>query len=492
MIYVEQAGFLRTYRRRSSMFVLIIILAGVFGLAAEPRAATFIRDMFAVLVAALAYAIDYNPKYLHLRFEQQKKFAWIVRIRWVIAGLVLIVGVASARNLRDALIAIGSAAWIAAVNAVSRGQTAHEPGNVPVLFPLRYAAADFLLIALLFRLGMHLLLVSVLLACAAHLALVINEGRSRSFPWFLLGAGGAFLVLAARTRHHGWETYVAALVLFFAAGLGTLLLVAMVRGRNALNVEQTVADLVDFTHQPREQVLALLAESTEILTRNWNQSHPEADDREGLAEWYRANSKYYLFDLAAFHLASKQIEFTLDILALANGKCLDYGAGNGELALALARLGHRTTYYDLDGTTKQFAAWRAAREALNLEFLSDRNLLAASAGKFDTVISLDVLEHMPDIAGELDFLASLLGPGGTLVLSAPVGGTESHPMHLEHRVDVAAHLRSRGLEDAKTFGLRWRSSEYMRKKSVFVFRKPVGTVTEQVLIAPRISQRPVG
>ena len=119
-------------------------------------------------------------------------------------------------------------------------------------------------------------------------------------------------------------------------------------------------------------------------------------------------------------------------------------------------------------------------------------LLAASAGKFDTVISLDVLEHLPDIAGELDFLASMLAPGGTLVLSAPVGGTESHPMHLEHRIDVAAHLRSRGLEDAKTFGLRWRSSEYMRKKSVFVFRKPAGIATEQVLIAPRISQRPVG
>ena len=178
------------------MFVLIIILAGVFGLGAESRAGTLVRDIFAVLVAALAYAVDYNPKYLHLRFEQQKKFSWIVRIRWVIAGLVLIVGVASAPDMRGALIAMGSAAWIALVNFVSRGQTRHQPANVPLLLPLRYAAADFLLIAVLFRLGMHLLLVSVLLACAAHLASVINEGRSRWFPWFLLGAGSAFLAFS--------------------------------------------------------------------------------------------------------------------------------------------------------------------------------------------------------------------------------------------------------------------------------------------------------
>ncbi len=474
------------------MIILLLILAGLFALIAEQRTPLFSRYLFAVLVAVLAYAADYNPKYLHLRFEEEKKYAWIVRIRWVIAGFALVLGIAASRDLRGAAITVAAAAWLILVNSIARAELKRRQGGVPLLLPLRYAAADLLLIAVLFRLGLGPLLTAVLLAVAAHLALVIGDGRSRWFPWFYLLSGGAFAVLAVRARHGAWETYAYALVLFLASGLGTMLLVEMTRRQNARNLAGIVADLTAFTSRSEEEVRQLLAESTEILTRNWNRSHPPADDKEGLAQWYRENSLYYLFDLAAFHLACKHIEFTLDILGLATGKCADYGAGNGDLALALARLGLRSTYYDLEGTTRQFAAWRAGHEGLNVEFLSDRGLLAASAGKFDTVISLDVLEHMPDLGGELDFLASLLAPGGLLVLSAPVGGTESHPMHLEHDLDVAARLGSRGLVNAKTLALRWNGSEYMRKKSVFVFRKPAGTASEQVLIAPRISQRPVG
>lgn len=472
------------------MIILLLILAGLFALIAEPRVERFSRDLFAVLVAVLAYAVDYNPKYLHLRFEEGKQYTWMVRIRWAIAGLALVLGIAGSRDLRGAGIALAAVAWLVLLNALGRAQLKRRQGDAGLLL-LRYAAADLILIAALFRLGLGVLLTAVLLAAAAHLALVVDVG-SRRLRWFYLVSGSAFAVLAVRARHGAWEVYAYALVLFLASGLGTTLLVEMTRRQNGRNLAGVIADLTAFTRQPEDQVRALLAESTEILTRNWNRSHPDAEDKEGLAQWYRENSLYYLFDLSAFHLACKHIEFSLDILGLAKGKCLDYGAGNGELALALARLGLRSTYYDLEGTTKQFAAWRAGRDGLNVEFVSDRGLLAGSAGKFDTVISLDVLEHMPDIGGELDFLASMLAPGGILVLSAPVGGTSSHPMHLEHDLDVAARLRSRGLIDAKTFALRWSGSEYMRKKSVFVFRKAAAIASEQVLIAPRISQRPAG
>lgn len=491
MVYLEQAEFLRRYRRISSVFIILLILAGLFALRSGLPGYDFGRDLFAIIVAVLAFTLDYDPKYLHLDFNEGKKLDWIVRIRWVLAALALVLGIAGTRTLRGAWITLAAVAWLVVVNLVARAELKYRRRSSAVLMPLRYGATDFLLLALLHRAGLGLLLTASLLALAAHLALVIDDERSRWLPPFLLGAGAAFLVLAVRALDGTPNAYTCTLVLFLAAGLGTRVLVRISRERNRRNVAEAVDQLSAFTQETPDRVRELLATSTDILTENWNRSHPDEGDRDALAEWYRQNSLYYLYDLTAFHLRYKHIEFTLDILRLAHGKSLDYGAGNGELALALARLGHRATYFDLEGMTRQFASWRAGREGLPVEFVSDRGLLEKSATKFDTIISLDVLEHLPDLAGELDFLVHMIAPGGTLIVSAPVGATASHPMHLTHQLDVAAHLRSRGLEDLKTWWFRWNASEAMRRKDVFVFRKPAGIATSPVFVSRRqVSQRP--
>jgi hypothetical protein len=79
-----------------------------------------------------------------------------------------------------------------------------------------------------------------------------------------------------------------------------------------------------------------------------------------------------------------------------------------------------------------------------------------------------VLEHLPDLPGELNFLAALLNPGGLLVFDVPAGATKSHPMHLNHDLDVVSYMRARGMTDERTL---WQRLPF-RKEQKYFFRAP--------------------
>jgi len=133
----------------------------------------------------------------------------------------------------------------------------------------------------------------------------------------------------------------------------------------------------------------------------------------------------------------------------------------------LARRGHPVTYFDVEGVTMKFAQKRAQQHGLKIDFARTKDDLRAAAQKrgFDTIFSFDVLEHLPDLPGELTFLSSLLRPGGIFVFDVPAGSTKAHPMHLNHNLNVLEFLRARGLKDRRTFSLRMP----FRKEEKYVF-----------------------
>ena len=118
----------------------------------------------------------------------------------------------------------------------------------------------------------------------------------------------------------------------------------------------------------------------------------------------------------------------------------------------------------------RFARQRAERQGLAIDFFHTKDALAQSARQrgFDTVFSFDVLEHLPDLPGELSFLSSLLNPGGVFVFDVPAGSTKAHPMHLNHNLNVLAFMRAKGLADERSLMLRLP----FRKEEKFVFRAP--------------------
>jgi 2-polyprenyl-3-methyl-5-hydroxy-6-metoxy-1,4-benzoquinol methylase len=240
----------------------------------------------------------------------------------------------------------------------------------------------------------------------------------------------------------------------FAAGLGSRNRVSgsSRQRHNARNVEAAMRELMDFTGYPAERVRRLWSISNQDLARNWRIAGLDGSDAERLAQWYRENSELYMFAISAYNLEYKRIRSNLKVLRFARGSCLDYGAGNGEILLELAGRGHAATYYDVEGVSMNFARWRASQRGLEVEFLHSKEDLAASARRtgFDTVFSFDVLEHLPDLPGELNFLSSLLGRGGLLVFDVPAGSTQSHPMHLNHSLDVCAFALAKGLKDERS------------------------------------------
>jgi 2-polyprenyl-3-methyl-5-hydroxy-6-metoxy-1,4-benzoquinol methylase/heme/copper-type cytochrome/quinol oxidase subunit 4 len=462
MDYGKQQQFLRGSRLSGLLVVAALLLVATlaFRLSADESAPMLAMSAMAVL--ALAVSIYYVPDYLHLTVNPEKRKRWIIKIRWRIVVAVLVLGCLAVSTMNQRAMIAVAAVWIAAINLLAK----HVPDRYLWIY---FLAGDLAALApLLFSPAASLWMGAVLLAAALHLAIVISGENIPVRAGFALAVAGAVFFTAMHRHGSGvqQEAVFACLLLFSAAG--TLLLVWRAESHNAENIECAMRELVSFKGYTEDKIRHLWAVSNQELARNWKQANLRESDKEGMAEWYRQNSELYLFAISGYNLDYKRIRSTFHVIALARGACLDYGAGNGEVLLELARRGHRVGYYDVEGETMRFAKHRASQHNLPLQFFHSKSELAAAAAKegFDTVFSLDVLEHIPDLSGELQYLASLLNAGGLFVFDVPAGATKAHPMHLNHNVDVVELLRGKGLTDERTL---WQKLPF-RKEEKYFFR----------------------
>lgn len=469
MNYAEQSSFFERYR--TIAIGASVVTSGAVGwaiLEVVGRAGWREIAVAALLALALVYGICYLPLYLRLSVETRKRYSWSLRARYVLIGVLALVGVPVTLAPRPwivwgAAIAIGVAGLVSARRSLKRDPDAVELPLVPAVL----LAGDLAVVMLIAGAGLDLpLALSVGVALAAVVFVVTSSGG-----WLYAGLGAVALALVVlgfdAPGAFGGRLPLAMFAVPAVAALGATLLVRLADERHAANVAATVDDLSSFALVPREHATEMLATATGILANNWNMMRPVGPD--AVARWYEENSEYYLYDLAQFHLAYKHIAFMRDIVALSGGRVLDFGAGIGDLALELARLGHDTLYVDVDGRTKAFAMWRAERDWIPLRFASD---LDDVDDEFDTIISLDVFEHLAEPEPVIDDLVARLAPGGRMIVTAAFGATKAHPMHFDHDLDLAKYLEAHGLRNAKTFAMRHLRSEFLRKSGVLVFEKP--------------------
>ena len=104
---------------------------------------------------------------------------------------------------------------------------------------------------------------------------------------------------------------------------------------------------------------------------------------------------------------------------LAGAAVLDVGCGGGLLSEALAAAGAQVTAIDLAPDLLRIAKLHRLESGVAVDYrLSSVEALAAERpGSFDAITCMEMLEHVPDPGAVLAACATLLKPGGRLLLS---------------------------------------------------------------------------
>jgi len=204
--------------------------------------------------------------------------------------------------------------------------------------------------------------------------------------------------------------------------------------------EEYITDAVAFTGVGRDEAIAILSDAEhnkEMKTdwERWEKAGPMNDDR--IKQFYK-QTKAYIWDLGSWHfwnLDKRQSDLAMvqQMKDLHAKTIIDFGGGVGLNAIMMARAGFDVTLADLDSQTIAFAKFRAERHGVKLRFWKSDVEAAPPNAKYDVILCLDVLEHLPqaELASTVDKLVKLKTPDTHVIIHAPFGKTATHPMHLD-------------------------------------------------------------
>ena len=139
---------------------------------------------------------------------------------------------------------------------------------------------------------------------------------------------------------------------------------------------------------------------------NLANSHP-GDALSDMSDFYTdIVGDRHVADLAAWHITSK--DYIADTLKLqqrySRDLVLDFGGGIGTHALANAmspKVEH-VFFVDINKTNRHFVEYRARELGVEKKLTFYKSIQDTQISKFDTIICLDVLEHLPDPASQLE------------------------------------------------------------------------------------------
>ena len=114
-----------------------------------------------------------------------------------------------------------------------------------------------------------------------------------------------------------------------------------------------------------------------------------------------------------------RLGYVADRVALRGARVLDLGCGGGLLSEALAGAGADVTAIDLAPDLLKIARLHGLESGIRVDYrqVSAEALAAEAPGAFDAITCMEMLEHVPDPASILRACATLLRPGGRLLVS---------------------------------------------------------------------------
>jgi len=120
----------------------------------------------------------------------------------------------------------------------------------------------------------------------------------------------------------------------------------------------------------------------------------------------------HLADLAAWHITSRN--YIADTLKLqqkfSRNLVLDFGGGIGTHALANAMSSkvEHVFFVDINKTNRKFVEYRAKKLGVEKKVTFYKTIKDTQISKFDTIVCLDVLEHLQDPSSQLEMFNEIM------------------------------------------------------------------------------------
>ncbi len=156
----------------------------------------------------------------------------------------------------------------------------------------------------------------------------------------------------------------------------------------------------------------------------------------------------HLADLAAWHISSK--DYIADTLKLqqrfSRNLVLDFGGGIGTHALANAMSNNveHVFFVDINQTNRDFVEYRAKKLGLLNKLTFCKTIEETKKSRFDTIICLDVLEHLSDPAFHLDTFHEIMGPNsiGLFNWYFYKGENNEYPFHIDDEAIIEQFFKT--------------------------------------------------
>ena len=145
----------------------------------------------------------------------------------------------------------------------------------------------------------------------------------------------------------------------------------------------------------------------------------------------------HVADLAAWHIKSK--DYISDTLKLqqsfSRDLVLDFGGGIGTHALAnaMSSIVEQVYFVDINETNRNFVEYRAKKLGVEKKLTFCKTIKDTKISQFDTVVCLDVLEHLADPASQLEIFNKIMHSNSVALFNWYFfkGEDNEYPFHID-------------------------------------------------------------